>query len=166
MAILTDIEDKIAELMQGMRVADGYNSDWGTSNIEDEAVVEREGRWPNGIIDLDYTIENLDETDSTCANEYKDETIMQIKVRVKVDKDSSQPKYTQRIAINNAIEDIKKCFGKEENDRALMGVGAIFFMWQGCAKAVRTNADNLQYYDLNTFWKLRWAVDRETGAKT
>jgi len=151
---LENIEVAIENLVNGMTIAGGFNFDWGTSNEPDRALNDR---FPNALIKRGIE-ENQDPLGSTHSQAYHNEVDFQIVVRGKQATITKFPNVSMDTEHNKALIDLKKLFGKRENQHLNDTANSI--LYRSSIPVLLKSGDIFGPSDLVTEWLVRYAQDR------
>lgn len=111
--LLTKIEDKICDLVEGMSVSEGYLLNWGTCNLEDRALEDLSVYDCYGVVYFEGE-DNLEDKSDNFADKYANKVKYRLEVRVPMTEETSNPKYDGRNFAQKAISDIKKLLADNE----------------------------------------------------
>lgn len=149
---------KIGDLILEMSTATGYNYDWKTTQLKQQAI----GEYPRAEI---YVVEenNLDETeDGLGSHAYTNECTVEIVVRNKLKLSSTNVIFDYYGVEHLLIDDLKRKFGKEEN----FNLGGICdkFMYKGFVRDPEnineTSRDQFTPHDIKIRFKLVYSQNR------
>jgi hypothetical protein len=152
-ALLTTIEENMKTLISAMRITDGYNYDWGTSNVVDAAQIEV---FPNALIYL-VNVDNLDDVDTGAHSQsYHQMATFRIVVRGQVEEEPAIPNFAINPVHNDALDDLLKLFGTNYHIDSSCDV--IFF--RKAERDNNTSGDVFAASDLVTAWEVYYQQDR------
>jgi len=106
----TQIETDMVELVEGMRVVDGYWFDWGKCNISDPS---KKSRFPycNFYNDSD----EADNEDNACTNTEFNKDVIRLKVWGKPIKRSVNNRFAYNAQLNKCKSDLRRVFFKNKD---------------------------------------------------
>jgi hypothetical protein len=152
-SILNEAILSASALIAAMRKVDGYNFDWGESNLEDMALAT----FPYAIIKI-IVEECLDEENGAHACAFHNLVRLEIFIRQCADKENSNPIYDVRVLFLQALDDLKKLFGTNGTldgyVDCMLYVGAEFDLTK------IGNDDIFVPYEMKTNWKTRYTQSR------
>lgn len=106
MSFLLNIQDKIAEAIEGIKKSSGYNLNWGSINERKDTFKSYPSAW---IFFDGETGEN--ELNETSSGAYSNILNVRLTIKTKVKKDYEfDPRLNNRVQLYSALEDIKKAF--------------------------------------------------------
>jgi hypothetical protein len=149
--ILNDIEDGIKSAIEGIAQADGYNFDWGACNQPDEALQT----FPNAEITIDNET-CQDDAQGVWSDAYDQEAVYIIRVRARLDNETSIPAYEINRELNKALQDLKKLFGR--NYHASDSCDTITYM--GMQRVPDKNNDIFRPAHMDVRFRVRYTEDR------
>lgn len=148
--LLSDLEDKIAELINGID-SGPYNYHWGKSNERDMAKAE----FPVANIYLESE-DSLDEPDGAWSRAYFSEVTYRIEVMAQLDGEYENPPVEIRKMLYKCLDDLKRLFGKYWNLDGTCNV----FMFRGMEIVEQPSGDVFIPSKMITRWLCRYESDR------
>jgi hypothetical protein len=145
-------------LIDTMTIANGYYYDWAACNQPDMALEE----YPNAIIELEPNEVCLDEPLGADALSYLQEVYFKITARLKIPTEESIPNWAVNNYFNQALDDLKRCFGLRANLRSLTDSGAFIILYKSSQRVIERSGDRFIPGRLETSWLVRYTQDRET----
>jgi hypothetical protein len=155
--ILTNVESTMVTLIEGMTIAGGYHYDWATCNQPDMALQE----FPNALVELEPTENCLDEPLGADALSYIQEVSFKITARVKVPTEASVPNWAINNYLNEALDDLKRCFGRRDNLQIITDTGAFIILYRSSQRIIERAGDRFIPCKLETSWTVRYTQSRE-----
>jgi hypothetical protein len=150
-SILNLIEDEMADHIGDMTQGDGYYFDWGSVNEPDVA----KQIFPSAEIML-VNETCRDDTDGVWSQGYEQECIYTIRVRVALDNEEVTPLYEINKNLNQALDDLKKLFGKNHS----LSDACETIMYVGMNRVVDMSNDIFRPRYMDTQWRVRYTQDR------
>lgn len=155
--VVSSIEAKIAELISGMRVADGYNYDWSTSNQPDNNLRydAENSAWvyvPHAVVYADEE-ECLDDENGVWAQEYSNALTVRIVVDAPLNEEVNLAEFAVNAKINDALDDLKRLFGVHYS---LDGIGILPVMYRSSRREMYKTGDVFLPKRLETEWLVRY----------
>jgi hypothetical protein len=150
--IIVDALANAARLIQSMRIANGYNYDWGVSNIEDIALAT----FPSAVIRA--TVEEDIDEDGAHASAYQNMLYFDIAIRQVTPSETNAPLHDARVYFYRAIDDIKKLFGN--NYHLDSTVDCMLYISTDFDLTRLANNDIFTPYEIITKWKARYTQSR------
>jgi len=149
------IVDGMKSLTEGMLISNGYFYDWSDANKQDQAKIET---FPAVISIEGKTEDNTDQNNSVDTLSYSNDMNVEIKCVGKLDSESSNPKNSIRLIINQMLVDLKKLFGTYYyvNDEAETEM--IYYV--GYEYEDNPSRDVFDPIHLTTKWKVRYRQKR------
>jgi len=141
----------MASFIRGMRQGD-YNYTWGTVNEPDEA----KQRFPSAEIRITSEI-SLDDPDGAWSQAYMQECTYDIKVRMRLKKESNNPDFEMDTELNKALDDLKKVFGTND---MLGNKTCAQIMYRGMRRMQDRTGDILAPKHMITTWRVTYTQDR------
>lgn len=156
--ILDRIEKKIASLVGGMRIADGYNFDWGMVNEQDESI----GDFPRCVIDPTENVadkeNNMDTLAGIGSRDYTNEVVFTLLVKGELPEFDTNPLFAARSVLRKAHDDLKRLFGIHLN----LDSECDNIIYAGSQIESLVRNDVQRPAQLRTFWKVVYSQDRQT----
>ena len=158
MTITDAIELKMADLIAGMKIAGGYNFDWGIVNEQDEAI----GAFPRCVIDPTDTIAdketNQDSVAGIGSNDYTNEVFFTLLVKGELPVFNNNPLFAIRSILRQSLDDLKKLFGINYN--VLGSCDNILYAGSQIETLVRNDVQRPA--QLRVFLKTTYSQDRQS----
>lgn len=151
--ILTQAEENMAILVEGMTIADGYNYDWGTVNQPDLAKCT----FPCAVIEMDPEETNLDEPTGVHAGAYLNEVAIKIRAVGKLDTEHTNPVFENNKTLNKALDDLKKVFGTNYSLNGTVDT----IMYRRSLRITKQAGDIFIPSELESHWIVRYTQDRQ-----
>lgn len=158
--ILANAEAQLKILIEGMSVATGYNYDWGTATIPDEAL----GTELVSLIESINPFEtNIDDPDGAHSGAYLNECQYRITVRPKLESEETYPDWEVRAFWHRAVDDLKRCFGVGDGS-TLNGV-VQYFHYQRTAHFIERAGDVFKPGRIEVYFGCLYHQDRMDPSK-
>ena len=159
--ILNKIGSAIADLIAGMRIADGFNFDWGIVNEQDVTI----GDFPRCVINpTDKFADDemsQDLTGGIGSGEYTNGVVYTLLTKGELPQFDSNPLFAIRSTLRKAQDDLKMLFGIR---RSLDGTADNIMYVGSQIEPLRRN-DGQRPAQLRTFWKVLYAQERNEPAQ-
>jgi len=155
--ILERIESKIASLVGGMLIANGYNFNWGIVNEQDESL----GTFPRCVIDPTDSLADKESNQDTLAGvgsmDYTNEVTFTLLVKGELPVFDTNPLFAIRSLLRKAHDDLKRLFGVHLN----LDGECDNIMYMGSQIESLTRNDVQRPAQLRTMWKVVYSQDRQ-----
>jgi hypothetical protein len=156
--ILDRIEKRIEALVGGMKIADGYNFDWGIVNEQDESI----GDFPRCVIDPSDMVadkeSNMDTLAGIGSRDYTNEVMFTLLIKGELPAFDTNPLFAARSVLRKAHDDLKRLFGIHLNLDS--ECDNILYVGSQIESLVRNDVQRPA--QLRTFWKVIYSQDRQT----
>ena len=156
-SILTTIESNMATLIGSMRIANGYNYDWGTVNQPDPALCD----FPRAMVYVSDEVGN-DDPEGAWAGAYWNDATFTIAIDAPIDVITSVPEVSANAKLNDALDDLKSLFG---SNPSLSDAGNLPVLYKGSTREMYRNGDWFLPKHLLTTWSLRYIQDRSNPSQ-
>lgn len=157
MSVLGDAESQMVSIIDGITTSDGYNFNWGSTNLEDMANVDDHSFDAYALIYWDGE-DNTDEIDGAHASAYANVAEYRIIVRVPLTEKSNNPELDIRANYHKAVDDLKKVFNAYYDLN-----GTVLYIQYQSSRIIDVDQGNrFLPSELETRWTVKYYQDRSS----